>query len=458
MSNLNNLNNGGFMDQIRCDKESYLIWKWHPKGSTQGQNTRENAVRLGSSLRVKDGEVAVFVYKQNDGKMQDFIEGPFDQIIQTKNLPILATLLGKAYDDGTPFQAEIYFINLAEVIQNKLSVPYFDVFDPRFDDFGIQVAVRGMISFGITDYKKFVKLHRLIGFSLEDFKKQIKSAVERYVKDVVTNSPIENGIPLLQIERKIGEINSIAEEKITQRLAEDFGVNVSGVDIAAIEIDKSDPSYADLMAVTKEVDKAVILAEKAAKMKDIADKQRIEVENYKERLRIEREEAQYAKHKQTQTTNIGAFQVEKQAEVGVAGAQALGQMGANGAGDINFSGGTGSGTGAGGGINMAALMTSMAVGGAVGQNIAGTMNKTMSGMNETGATPPPIKVTAYYLAVDGKPAGPYDLNTLKSMVPSNAFNKESLVWKEGMSEWAKAGSVEELKAVLGSEMPPIPEL
>ena len=51
---------GGFMDEIRCDEPSYLIWKWHPKGSQQGNNNRENAIRWGSSLRVKDGEVAVF--------------------------------------------------------------------------------------------------------------------------------------------------------------------------------------------------------------------------------------------------------------------------------------------------------------------------------------------------------------------------------------------------------------
>ena len=33
---------GGFMDQIRCDEPSYLIWKWHPNGSVSGNNNREN--------------------------------------------------------------------------------------------------------------------------------------------------------------------------------------------------------------------------------------------------------------------------------------------------------------------------------------------------------------------------------------------------------------------------------
>ena len=121
---------GGFMDEIRCDEPSYLIWKWHPHGSQQGNNNRENAIRWGSSLRVKDGEVAVFVYKQKDGTTQDFIEGPFDQIIKTANFPVLSNIIGLTYEGGTPFQAEIYFINLARIIQVKFGVPFFDVYDP----------------------------------------------------------------------------------------------------------------------------------------------------------------------------------------------------------------------------------------------------------------------------------------------------------------------------------------
>ena len=62
-----NSKNGGFMDEIRCDEPSYLIWKWHPAGSQQGESKKENSIRWGSSLRVKDGEIAVFVYNQNEG-------------------------------------------------------------------------------------------------------------------------------------------------------------------------------------------------------------------------------------------------------------------------------------------------------------------------------------------------------------------------------------------------------
>ena len=426
----------GFMDEIRCDEPSYLIWKWHPSGSQRRTNNRENAIRLGSSLRVKDGEVAVFVYKQKNGTMQDFIVGPFDETIKTANFPVLASIVGLAYDGGTPFQAEVYFINLAQIIQVKFGVPFFDVYDPRFSDFGVPVAVRGTISFKISDYRQFIKLHRLNTFNLEDFQKQIRDAVTRYVKDVVANAPAVNDIPLVQIETKTAQINDVAEYDISERLKETFGVDVSGVDIGAIEIDKSSDGYRQLMAVTKDI---------------TATKVQAETMDYVERLRIQREEGQYAMHKQTQTANIGAFQVEKQTEVGIAGAEALGHMGENGVGGVDLgNGGTG--------FNPAAMMAGMAVGGAVGQNIAGIMNNSMAGANQaapSGATPPPIPIVAYHIAVNGQATGPYDLNMLRQMATAGQLNADSLVWKNGMSEWAKAGTIDELKSIF-VVMPPIP--
>ena len=425
------------MDEIRCDEPSYLIWKWHPAGAQLGNNNRENAIRWGSSLRVKDGEVAVFVYNQKNGTMQDYIEGPYDETIKTANFPVLASIVGLAYDGGTPFQAEVYFINLARIIQVKFGVPFFDVYDPRLPDFGVPLAVRGTVSFQIRDYREFIKLNRLNTFDLNVFQKQIRDAVCRYVKDAVANAPAANNIPVIQIETKTAQINDAVEYDIGERLKESFGVLVSGVDIAAIEIDKTSEGYRQLMAVTRDI---------------AATRVEAETQDYVERLRIQREEGQYAMHKQTQTANIGAFQVEKQAEVGVAGAQALGQMGASGAGDVNLGG-------SGEGFNMATMMASMAVGGAVGQNIAGAMNNMMGGINQQttpGAVPPPIPAVAYHVAVNGQATGPFDISVLTQMAAAGQLTADSLVWKNGMAQWAKAGTVDELKNLFANTMPPIP--
>lgn len=177
-----------------------------------------------------------------------------------------------------------------------------------------------------------------------------------------------------------------------------------------------------------------------------------ETQDYVERLRIQREEGQYAMHKQTQSANIGAFTVEKQAEVGVAGAQALGQMGANGAGDVNLGSSSE-------GFNMGAMMASIAVGGAVGQNIAGAMNQVMGNMSQASqpqAVPPAVPTTAYHVAFNGQATGPFELSVLAQMTVNGQLTVDSLVWKSGMPQWAKAGTVPELQALFASSIPPIP--
>ncbi len=236
-------NTGRIADEIRCDEHSYLIWKWHPNGTQKGLNKRENAIRWGSSLRVKDGEVAVFVYNQKNGIVQEFIEGPFDDILETENIPMLANIVGLAYNGGTPFQAEVYFINMAHIIQTKFAVPFFDVFDSKVPSYGVPVAIRGTITFRISDCREFIALHRLNSFNLEDFQKQIRDAISRYVKDVVANAPATYAIPVIQIESKMADINDAIETQLKKRLKENFGVNVSGVDVGIIEIDKESDDY-----------------------------------------------------------------------------------------------------------------------------------------------------------------------------------------------------------------------
>ena len=145
--------------------------------------------------------------------------------------------------------------------------------------------------------------------------------------------------------------------------------------------------------------------------------------------------------------------MEKQAEVGVAGADALGQMGANGAGTVDLgSGGTG--------FNPAAMMAGMAIGSTVGQNMAGVMNAMMSGMGQqsVGATPPPIPVAAYHVAVNEQAAGPFDIATLTKMATAGQLTADSLVWKNGMAQWAKAKTLDELNFLFANAVPPISPL
>ena len=455
--NKNKSNEGGLMDVIRCDEPSYLIWKWRPKGEDANSTKKENAIRYGSSLRVKDGEVAVFVYHQKDGTQQDFIEGPYDDTIKTGNFPILTSIVGAAFGGASPFQAEIYFINLAGIIQVKFGVPFFDVVDPRFMDYAVPVAVRGTINFKISDYKEFIKLHRLIDFNLDSFQTQIRDALIRYVKGVVANIPSDKGIPVIQLERKILEINDSVETYVKPRLQNDFGVTVSAVDISDVELDKASEGYKELKAVTADITTQTTQAQAAVNIKQMQDMQRVQMENLEETQRIQREEMQRAQKLQTESANLSAFQIEKQSEVGIAGANALGQMGANG--------GVGVSLGDGGGFNPAGMMAGMAMGSAIGQNMAGMMNGALGGVNQQvppqmpGMNVPPVPpVSQYNVAVNGQNTGPYTIQVLSQMAAGGQFTKDSLVWKSGMANWQKAEEVAELAPLFVPSAPTVPPI
>lgn len=433
---------GGLMDIIRCDEQEYLIWKWRPSGEANSTK-KENAIRYGSSLRVKDGELAVFVYQQKDGSMQDFIVGPYDQTIKSANFPILTSIVGAAFGGDSPFQAEVYFINLSGNVQIKFAVPYFDVFDPRFLDIAVPMAARGIITFNITDYKGFIKLNRLINFELEDLKKQIKDAVTKYVKGVITNIPAENGIPALQMERKLLEINEIVTAYLKPRLEADFGVNLKGFDLAAIEADKESQGYAELRKVTAEQTIRTTVAQADVNIKNLEDTQEINAQNMEETLRIQREEAQRAQKLQSETNFIGAHALNQQTEVLKTAAENLGNMG-----NMDMGGG--------GGMNPAGMMTGMMMGGAMGSQMAGMMNQMGQNISQQQNTPPPPPQIQYSISVNGQVSGSFNWQQLQQMAQSGQLTKNTYVWKQGMANWELAGNVQELASLFGAVPPPPP--
>lgn len=437
MGIFNKKHEGGLMDVIRCDEPTYLIWKWRPKGAEEANSTKkENAIRYGSSLRVKDGEVAVFVYHQKDGTMQDYIEGPYDDTIKTANFPILTSIVGAAFGGASPFQAEIYFINLAGIIQVKFGVPFFDVADARNTNFTVPVAVRGSINFRVTNYKEFIKLHRLIDFDLEAFKLQIRDAVCQYIKSIVTNIPFDTGIPVIHLERKIFEVSSVLQPILKQRLESEFGVTTSSVDISDIELDKESEGYRELKAVTTDIISEQEKAKSAINIRQMEGMAEINMEEYQRERRLG-----------TESSNLAAHQIDQQTRVGIAGAEALGKMGAAGGIGINL--------GNGGGFNPAGMMAGMAMGSAIGQNMAGMMHGALGGLSQP-VPPPPPQVSQYNVAVNGQTTGPYTVATLSQMAARGQFTRESLVWKAGMANWMTAGNVPELSAIFGQNAPPIP--
>ncbi|MBN2242816.1 MAG: SPFH domain-containing protein [Acidobacteria bacterium] len=72
-------------------------------------------------------------------------------------------------------------------------------------------------------------------------------------------------------------------------------------------------------------------------------------------------------------------------------------------------------------------------------------------------TPPPIPGAAtYFVAVEGKQTGPFDVPALSSQAASGLLTRQTLVWTQGMNQWTQAGQVPALAGIFASVPPPIP--
>lgn len=115
-----NRKNGGLMDVIRCDQQDYLVWKWRPANQELNSTSKENSIRYGSTLHVKDGEMCVFVYKQKDQSLQDFITGPYEDTIKTANFPVLSSIVGGSIWRLFAFSCRSLFLQFAGQQSDKV--------------------------------------------------------------------------------------------------------------------------------------------------------------------------------------------------------------------------------------------------------------------------------------------------------------------------------------------------
>jgi membrane protease subunit (stomatin/prohibitin family) len=96
---------------------------------------------------------------------------------------------------------------------------------------------------------------------------------------------------------------------------------------------------------------------------------------------------------------------------------------------------------------------------AMAQQVGGPWGQRQPTATDPGpaGTPPPIPgAIAFFVAVAGKPEGPLDLDQLKQRATAGTLARDSLVWRQGMASWAKAGDVAELERVFADIPPPLP--
>lgn len=315
--------------------------------------------------------------------------------------------------------------NLSKGSQVNFVVPFFDVFDPRFMDHGVPVSVHGSIVYSIDDMDLFHQVNKNEAFTDETFKNKLKGTVTKFVKGVVSNAPSDAQIPVLQLERKIMEISEIIHEKVTPQVERLFGVTIRQLDVTSITVNKDSRGYRELKAVTTELEKERVMAQNDVAISGLrqqheinmqmqqmqsVDALKMQMEDQRERMRIQREGMEA-----TQSAIIDEARDNGRAS-------RLGQAG--------MLGGMGGMFG--------------------GQPQMGGM--TPPPMNMGGMTPPPMQTLAqYFLNVNGQQLGPCDVNVIRQYAQQGIINQQTMVWTQGMPQWAPAASVPELAPLFAQQ-------
>lgn len=355
--------------------------------------------------------------------------------------------------------------NLSKGSQLNFAIPYFDVFDPRLQDYGVPVSVHGAVVYAIEDMDLFHSVNRNEGYSDETFKNKLRGQLTKFIKSVVSNAPSDAQIPVVQIERKIFEISELIQQRVTPQVEKLFGITIRSLDITGINVDKESRGYRELKALTADLEKERMMAQHNAQIsnfnlnndlqQDMLKKQselnldamgrkqeldlggqeelqRMNLENQRETMRIQREEMQRASRLQTEQTFMGAHQANLNAGV-------LNNATDNGINAFRQQ-------------SMGGMNNMGQMGGA--PQIPG--QKGMGGAPQMPGMGTAVPQVQYFIGINGQQYGPCDWNKLQQLVQQGQLTQQSYVWKNGMAQWEFAGNVAELAPLFQGTAPQMP--
>ena len=141
-------------------------------------------LRMGSQVIVRESQRAVFF---RDGKALDVFNAG-RHTITTANIPLLVNLVGKLFDNRTPFTAEVYFVSVKEFADRKWGTPQPIIV--RNTGVGLGIALLqgfGTYSYQISDAQQFVT--QLVGsqgvYRTEDIENRLRTMLLSKLQDLL---------------------------------------------------------------------------------------------------------------------------------------------------------------------------------------------------------------------------------------------------------------------------------
>jgi len=160
--------------------------------------------RLGSQLIVRENQAAVFV---RGGQALDTF-GPGTHTVETANIPLLMKVIGAPFSGDTPFKAEVYFVNMADLPQVGWGTSQPLALETPGKGLGwLLLQGHGIMDVSVNEAQRFTTQYG-IGkaiIRLDDIKERLLTLVLGELQDIIaTHAPGD----LMGLNRMIGEIEA----------------------------------------------------------------------------------------------------------------------------------------------------------------------------------------------------------------------------------------------------------
>jgi excisionase family DNA binding protein len=161
-------------------------------------------LRIGSQVIVRESQKVVFF---RDGHALDVL-GPGRHTIATANIPLLVDLIGKAFNDRTPFTAEVYYVSMKEFADHKWGTPQPIIV--RNPGMGLGVALLqgyGSYSFQVSDPQQFVT--QIVGaqgiYRSADIENRMRSMLLSKLQDLLGETAAKKSVvELIGLTEELG--------------------------------------------------------------------------------------------------------------------------------------------------------------------------------------------------------------------------------------------------------------
>ena len=223
------------IDVVKCEMSDNELCKKFPS----------NDLRMGSQLVVYPSQIAFFV---KGGMIYDEFEtGTYT--LKASNIPLLNKVVNLPFGGNSPFQAEVWFVNLTTKLDIKWGTnASIQLEDPKYN---IIVPVRAFGQYGVKVTEPKIFLKTLIG-NMSDFSAQ---KVDRYFKgkmlsllnSLIAKKVASDGISILEINTHLVEMSEYCNTEINVSF-EKYGLELVDFSIVSINFPEDDPSFVKLKA------------------------------------------------------------------------------------------------------------------------------------------------------------------------------------------------------------------